>query len=104
LLGKRINDEVVRDSWNIGAGASATGTYACVQTWLTDFRGDLPRIGVPTLVLHGDADRILPIAATGLRTHEAVKGSKLVVIEGAPHGMLWTHADEVSRALVDFLG
>jgi non-heme chloroperoxidase len=104
LLGKRISDEVVRDSWNIGSGASATGTYACVSTWLTDFRGDLPRIGVPTLVLHGDADRILPIAATGLRTNEAVKGSKLVVIEGAPHGMLWTHADEVSRALLDFLG
>jgi pimeloyl-ACP methyl ester carboxylesterase len=104
LLGKRISDEVVRDSWNIGAGATATGTYACVQTWLTDFRGDLPRINVPTLVLHGDADRILPIAATGQRTHDAVKGSKLVVIEGAPHGMLWTHAEEVSRALVDFLG
>ena len=104
LLGKRISDEVVRDSWNVGSGASATGTYACVQTWLTDFRGDLSRISVPTLVLHGDADRILPIAATGLRTHEAVKGSKLVVIAGAPHGMLWTHADEVSRALVDFLG
>jgi non-heme chloroperoxidase len=104
LLGKRISDEAVRDSWNVGAGASATGTYACVQTWLTDFRADLARIRIPTLVLHGDADRILPTAATALRTHEAVQGSKLILIEGAPHGMLWTHAAEVNRALVDFLG
>ncbi len=104
LLGKRISDEVVRDSWNVGAGASATATYACVPTWLTDFRGDLARIDVPTLVLHGDDDRILPITATALRTHEAVKGSKLVVLDGAPHGMLWTHAEEVNRALLDFLG
>ena len=104
LLGKRISDEVVRDSWNIGAGASATGTSACVATWLTDFRGDLPRIHVPTLIIHGDDDRILPITATALRTHEAVKGSKLVVIKRAPHGLLWTHADEVTRALLEFLG
>jgi non-heme chloroperoxidase len=104
LLGKRISAEVVRDSWNVGAGASATATDACVPTWLTDFRGDLARIAVPTLVLHGDDDRILPITATGLRTHEAVKGSKLVVLDGAPHGMLWTHAEEVNRALLDFLG
>jgi pimeloyl-ACP methyl ester carboxylesterase len=103
LLGTRISEEVVRDSWNIAAGASAKATYDCPPTWATDFRKDLSRIDVPTLVMHGDADRILPITATGLLTHAAVKGSRLVVVEGAPHGMLWTHAEEVSRTLVDFL-
>jgi non-heme chloroperoxidase len=58
---------------------------------------------VPTLVMHGDADRVLPILATATRTHEAVKGSQMVVIEGAPHGMLATHADEVNQALIGFL-
>jgi pimeloyl-ACP methyl ester carboxylesterase len=53
--------------------------------------------------MHGDADRVLPISATGIRTHEAVNGSQLVVIEGAPHGMLVTHADEVNQALIGFL-
>jgi pimeloyl-ACP methyl ester carboxylesterase len=103
LLGKRVSDEVVRDSWNIAAGASPIGTWSCPPTWHTDFRGDLTHIDVPTLVMHGDADRILPIEATGARTHEAIKGSRFVVVEGAPHGMLWTHADEVNRALLDFL-
>lgn len=103
LLGDRLSEEAVRDSWNVGAGASPVGTSACVRTWYTDFRADLPRIDVPTLVMHGDADRILPIAATGIKTHEAIKGSRLVVIENAPHGMGWTHAEEVNRALLEFL-
>jgi non-heme chloroperoxidase len=103
LAGKRISDEVVRLSWNIAAGASPKGTLDCVQAWLTDFRPDLARIGVPTLVVHGDADRILPLAATGKRTSEFVQGSKLVVVEDGPHGLNWTHAEEVNRALLDFL-
>jgi non-heme chloroperoxidase len=74
-----------------------------VAAWVTDFRKDLPRIDVPTLVVHGDADRILPLAATGKRTPEFVKGSKLVVVEGGPHGLNWTHAEEVNRALLGFL-
>ena len=103
-LGGRISDEVVRDSWNVAAGASPVGTLACVDTWLTDFRGDLPKVDVPALVLHGDADRILPISATGGPIlAEAIPGSTLVVVEGAPHGLLWTHADEVNRALLDFV-
>jgi len=103
FLGKRISEEVVRDSWNVGSGASPKGTYECPPTWVTDFRKDLARVDVPTLVMQGDADRILPIAATGTRTHEAIKGSQLVVVEGAPHGMLWTHGDQVSETLVGFL-
>jgi len=103
LGGKLVSDEVVRLSWNIASGASAKGTLDCVSAWLEDFRGDLKRIDVPTLVIHGDADRILPFAATGKRTHEMVKGSKLVVIKGAPHGLNWTHAEMVNSALLTFL-
>lgn len=104
LGGTLVSDEVVRLSWNIAAGASAKGTLDCVSAWLEDFRGDLKRIDVPTLVVHGDDDRILPLAATGKRTHEAVKGSKLVVVEDAPHGLNWTHAKKVNHALLTFLG
>jgi non-heme chloroperoxidase len=103
LGGKQISDEVVRLSWNIAAGASAKGTLDCVTAWYTDFRKDLPRVDVPTLVIHGDADRILPIAVTGNRTHEAIKGSRLVVVKGGPHGLNWTHADQVNAELVSFL-
>lgn len=103
LWGKRISDQVVQYGWNVAAGASAKGTLDCVSAWYTDFRKDLPRIDVPTLVIHGDADRILPIAATGTRTHAAVKGSRLVVVEGGPHGVIWTHAEQVNHGLVNFL-
>jgi pimeloyl-ACP methyl ester carboxylesterase len=103
LMGKSVSEEVVRDSWNVAAMASPRGTIQCPPTWYTDFRDDLRRIDVPTLVIHGDADRIVPIEASGLRTHEMVRGSRLLVLEGAPHGLLWTHADQVNRALVDFL-
>jgi non-heme chloroperoxidase len=103
LGGKQISEEVVRLSWNIAAGASPKGTLDCVTAWYTDFRKDLPRVDVPTLVFHGDADRILPIAVTGNRTHEAIKGSRLVVVKGGPHGLNWTHADQVNAELVSFL-
>jgi len=103
LRGKKVSDEVVRLSWNVAASASPVGTLACVQEWLTDFREDLKRITVPTLVVHGDADRILPLAATGERTPEFVRGSRLVVVPGGPHGLNWTHAEEVNRELLAFL-
>jgi pimeloyl-ACP methyl ester carboxylesterase len=102
LKGTRISDDVVRLSWNVAAAASPIGTFDCVQAWLTDFRADLARIDVPTLVIHGDADRILPLAATGARTQESVKGSRLAVIEGGPHGLNWTHAEHVNRELLKF--
>jgi pimeloyl-ACP methyl ester carboxylesterase len=103
LGGKLISEQVVQLSWNIAAGASPQGTLDCVSAWLTDFRKDLPKIDVPVLVIHGDADRIVPLAVTGKRTHELVKGSKLAVIEGGPHGLNWTHAERVNRELLDFL-
>ena len=104
LGGKLVSDQLVQFSWNIAVGASPKGTLDCVSAWLTDFRKDLARIDVPTLVIHGDADRIVPLAASGKLTAEAVKGSRLVVIEGGPHGLTWTHAEKVNRELVAFLG
>ncbi len=71
---------------------------------MTDFREDLKRIDAPTLVVHSDADRIVPSAASGKRTHGFVKGSRLVVVEGGPHGITWTHAEKVNRELLDLLG
>ena len=103
LGGDRISDEVVRLSWNIAAGASPQGTLDCVSAWLTDFRNDLKSIDVPVLVIHGDADRIVPFPASGKRTPGLVKESRLVVIEGGPHGITWTHAEIVNRELLDFL-
>ncbi|MGI0036954.1 MAG: alpha/beta fold hydrolase [Nitrososphaera sp.] len=102
--GKRVSDQAVQFSWSIAAGASPKATLDCVSAWLTDFRKDLERIDIPALIIHGDADRIVPIDASGTRTHELVKGSQLAVIEGGPHGLNWTHADQVNRELLDFLG
>ncbi|WP_243670032.1 alpha/beta hydrolase [Methanoculleus chikugoensis] len=100
-----MSDEVVRLSWNIAAAASPPiGTLDCVSAWLTDFRGDLASIDVPVLVIHGDADRIVPFPASGKRIHGMVRESRLVVVEGGPHGITWTHAGEVNRALLDFVG
>ena len=104
MRGKRVSDQAVQLSWNIGATASPKGCLDCVSAWLTDFRKDLARIDVPTLVIHGDSDRILPIDATGKRIPELVRESRLIVIEGGPHGLNWTHAEEVNRELLNFLG
>jgi non-heme chloroperoxidase len=103
LGGRLISDEVVRLSWNVAVGASAKGTLDCVTAWYTDFRKDLARVDVPTLVIHGDADRIVPIEVSGIPTHKAVKGSRLVTVKGGPHGINWTHADQVNAELVSFL-
>jgi pimeloyl-ACP methyl ester carboxylesterase len=75
-----------------------------VPTWHEDFREDLKRIDVPTLVIHGDADRIVPISASGLRAAKLIKGASLVTVKDGPHCIIWTHADEVNRELVNFLG
>src|SRR3984893_18416839 len=103
LLGKRVSEQAVQSSWNIAAGASATATVACISTWYTDFRKDLARIDVPTLVMHGDADRILPIAASGAKTAKLIKGAKYVVVKDGPHNIAWTHPEVVNPELVSFL-
>ena len=104
LLGKRVSEEAVRASWSVAARASATASLACVPTWHEDFRTDLARIDVPTLVIHGDEDRIVPITAAGQRTAKLVNGARLHVVNGGPHCIIWTHAEEVNAELLSFLG
>jgi non-heme chloroperoxidase len=104
LLGKRVSEQAVQASWNVAAGASATASLACVPTWHEDFRKDLARVDVPTLVMHGDADRILPIDASGNRTAKLIHGARLVVVKDGPHCITWTHAEQVNAELVKFLG
>ena len=104
LLNKRVSEQAVQASWNVAAFSSATASLACVPTWHEDFRKDLSKIDVPALVLHGDADRILPIAAAGQRTAKLIKGARLVVVKDGPHCITWTHADQVNHELVNFLG
>jgi non-heme chloroperoxidase len=104
FLGKRISEQAVQASFNVAASASATASLACVPTWGEDFRNDVARIDIPTLVIHGEADRIVPISAAGQRTAKLVKGARLVTIKDGPHNVAWTHADEVNSGLVSFLG
>ena len=104
LLGKRVSEQAVQASWNIAVGSSAAASLACVPTWYEDFRNDLNRVDVPTLVIHGDADRILPIAASGLRTAKLIKGARLLVVKDGPHCITWTHAEQVNGGLLEFLG
>src|SRR5579862_4039582 len=103
FLGKRVSEQAVQASWNLAAGASAAASLACVATWHEDFRDDLKRIDVPTLVMQGDGDRILPIAATGLRAAKLIKGARLLVVKDGPHCITWTHAEEVNSGLLSFL-
>jgi len=104
LLGKRVSGQVVQSSWNVAAGSSAVASLACVPTWHEDFRNDVARIDVPTLVIQGDADRILPIAASGLRAAKLIKGARLLVVKDGPHCITWTHAEQVNTELLEFLG
>lgn len=103
LGGTRITDEAVQMSWNVAVQSSAIATLACVDTWLTDFRADLAKNDVPTLIVHGDADRILPFEATAKRLPDLIENSRLVIIKDGPHAIGWTHAEEVNAALLDFL-
>lgn len=89
----------------IGAFASAKGTVDCIAAFsATDFREDLRKVTVPTLVVHGDADSIVPFQVSGQRTVAAIAGARLVLIKGGPHGINATHPEEFNRALLDFLG
>ena len=104
LLGNRVSKDVMHASWNLAASSSATASLACVSTWIEDFRKDVARIDVPTLVIHGDEDRIVPLSAAGQRTAKLIKGARLFVVKGGPHAITWTHADEVNAELLSFLG
>ena len=101
--GTRISDQAWQNSFITAVGASAHAAHDCVDTWLTDFRADLPKIDVPVLLVHGNADRILPIEATANRLPGLIEDLKFVVVEGGPHNIAWTHADEVNTALLEFV-
>lgn len=103
LLGKRVSEAAVQASWNVAAISSAFATYACVPTWHEDFRKDVAKIDVPTLVIHGDEDRIVPFASGGQHTAKLIKGAELHVVKGGPHNIAWTHAEEVNDTLLAFL-
>ena len=103
LGGTRISEQAWQNSFIVAVGASPFAAHACVDTWLTDFRDDLPKIDVPTLVIHGDADRILPYSATAARLPGLIKDVEVVTVEGGPHNIAWTHPDEVNDALLAFL-
>lgn len=103
LRGTLVSDQAWQASWNLAVTASATAAVACIGTWTTDFRDDLPKIDVPVLVVQGDADQVLPLDKTGQRLPGLIKDVELVVVEGAPHAIAWTHADQVNTALLDFL-
>lgn len=104
FMGKNISQQAVQASWNVAATASATASVACVATWHEDFRADLAKLDVPTLVIHGAADRIVPIEAAGRRTAKMVPGARLYEVKDGPHNIAWTHAEEVNRELLNFLG
>jgi non-heme chloroperoxidase len=102
-LGKRVSEDTVRVIWDTAAGASPWATWACPPGWLADFSADITRIDVPTLILHGTADRILPINGQGRRLHAAMPSARYSEIEGGPHLMCVTHAAEINRELLAFL-
>ena len=103
LGGTLVSDQAFQASWNVATAASAAAAVACIPTWETDFRADLDKIDVPMLVIQGDADRILPFPNTGKRLPGLIKDMQLVVIEGGPHAIAWTHTDQVNEALLSFL-
>lgn len=95
------SEEVLRHDFTVANAASSFGFYHCVEAWLTDFRKDLPKIDVPSLVIHGDSDQILPIEITGKRLAEEIK-AEFKVIPGGSHGITWTHADEICEEILKF--
>jgi pimeloyl-ACP methyl ester carboxylesterase len=101
--GKLVSERVLENNWNVAVQASSIGTLACVDAWIEDFRQDIPRNTVPTLILHGDADRILPADATSRRQAKMIENVKFVELKGGPHGVLWTHAEQINKELVSFL-
>ena len=103
LRGTLVSDQACQASWNLAVTASAAAAVACIRTWTTDLRDDLPKIDVPVLVLHGDADQVLPIDKTAHQLPGLIKDMRLVVVRGGPHAIPWTHAGQVNTALLDFL-
>lgn len=102
LLGKPLSDEKIRADFNLASSCSPIAFSKCVDTWLTDFRDDLPKITIPCHVIQGDADEILPFDITGKLLAEKLNCT-LKVIPGGSHGIPWTHADIVSDEILSFM-
>jgi pimeloyl-ACP methyl ester carboxylesterase len=102
-LGTRISEEALRNSWQLAANMSPYTAVWAVATWFTDWRADIDKIDVPTLIMHGTGDLNVPIDITSRVLTEMLPSATYIEIEGAPHGMLWTHGDEINKALLDFL-
>jgi non-heme chloroperoxidase len=101
--GKLVSERVIEANWTVAIGASPIGTVACIDAWIEDFRRDIARNDLPTMMIHGDDDRILPIDVTARRQAKLIKGVKFIEIKGGSHGLPWTHAEEISNELVEFL-
>jgi non-heme chloroperoxidase len=99
----KISEAALAASFNVAAGSSYGAMVKCVDAWLEDFRADVKTITVPTLVIHGDSDRIVPAEASGKRIPQFVKHAHVHIIKNAPHGCIWTHATEVNKALLEFV-
>jgi non-heme chloroperoxidase len=103
LGGDRVSDQAWQNSFHAALCASAHAALHCVTACQEDFRGDLATISIPVLVIHGDQDRILPYEATSKRLPALLNNTRSTIIAGGPHAIIWTHADEVNQALLDFI-
>ena len=101
--GNRVSERVIEANWAVAIGASPIGTLACVDSWIEDFRKDITRNDLPTMIIHGDDDRILPADVTARRQAKMIKNVKYVEIQGGSHGITWTRAEEINAELVPFL-
>ena len=100
----KVTEEQRQEALRLCKQSDKGAAEGCMEAFAsTDFRDDLTKVGVPTLVIHGDSDGVVPFEGSGKRTHETVEGSELVLIEGAPHGCNVSHAQEFNQALLDFL-
>jgi non-heme chloroperoxidase len=104
LGGGRVSDQAWQNSFYVAISASAHAALGCVTACQEDFRGDLAEISIPILVIHGDQDRVLPYEATSRRLPALLDNARSAIIAGGPHAIIWTHADEVNQALLDFIG
>jgi non-heme chloroperoxidase len=102
-LGTRISEEALRNSWQLATNISPYASVWSVATWYTDWRADIDKVDVPTLIMHGTGDVNVPIDITSRVLAKMLPSATYIEIEDAPHGMLWTHGEEINKALLDFV-
>ncbi|MDO6388715.1 alpha/beta hydrolase [Pontibacter sp. BT731] len=99
-----VTEEVLKYDWAIATAASPHATIETAKAWAnTDFRPELRNVMVPTLIVHGDADQIVPIKTSSDQSSKEIRDNKYIKIKGAPHGLFLTHKEELNNALLDFL-